>query len=76
MNGSKDVINTCKHTEKNIIQASKKKKKGDPVIFNKMNEPRAHYAEWNKPDRDKSCMVLLTCRSLKEIKTHAYRVEK
>ena len=44
MNGSKDVIHTCKHTEKNIIQASKKKK-GDPVIFNKMNEPGAHYAE-------------------------------
>ena len=61
MNGSKDVIHTCKHTEKNIIQASeKKKKKGDPVIFNKMSEPGAHYAEWNKPDRERQIMHGIT----------------
>ena len=32
MNGSKDVIHACKHTEKNIIQASEKEKQKKEIL--------------------------------------------
>ena len=43
-----------------LFRLQKKKKKGDPVIFNKMSEPGAHYAEWNKPDRERQIMHGIT----------------
>ena len=33
------------------INPLKKKKKGNPTIRSNMDEPRGHYAKWNKPDR-------------------------
>ena len=48
------------HREEYYSGFRKKKKKGDPVIFNKMSEPGAHYAEWNKPDRERQIMHGIT----------------
>lgn len=32
-------------------------KERDPVICDNTDEPGAHYVEWNKPDKDKYCIV-------------------
>ena len=42
-----------------------------------MNEPRAHYAEWNKPDRARQIMHGVTSMSnLKRNQTHGNSIEK
>ena len=33
-------------------------KEGNPAICNNMNDPGGSYAKWNKPERDKYCMIL------------------
>ena len=32
-----------------------------PFIAMLMDEPREHYAQWNKWEKDKCCMLLLIC---------------
>jgi hypothetical protein len=41
-------------------------RKGDPAICHNLDEPREHYANWNKPDIEKKyCMLTLICEILR-----------
>lgn len=35
------------------------KKEGNPTIHNDVDESGRHYAKWNKPEKEKYCMILL-----------------
>ena len=34
-------------------------KEGNPAICDNMDEFKGHYAKWNKPEKDKYCMISL-----------------
>ena len=36
------------------------KKEGNPVTWKHMDEPGGHYATWNKSDRERQIMYILT----------------
>lgn len=42
------------------------KKEGNPAIYKNMGETKGHYANWNKPEKDKYCMVSFICGILKK----------
>jgi hypothetical protein len=50
------VVYTHTHTFTNIIQPMK----GHFAVCEKVDEPRRHYAEWNKPDVAKQTLHYLT----------------
>ena len=37
------------------------KKNENLDIYNNIDEPRGYYAKWNKSDKDKYCIISLTC---------------
>ena len=55
--------------EYNILKyysALKKKKEERPAIWHNVGELGGHYAEWNKPEKGKYCMVSFICGLKKE----------
>lgn len=51
------------------------KKEGNPAIYKNMGETKGHYANWNKPEKDKYCMVSFICGILKK-KTNLIEIEE
>ena len=51
-------IYTQTYTQWNIFNL---KKEGNPAICNNMDVTEGHYVEWNKPDKDRLCMVSFRC---------------
>ena len=47
------------------ISFSLKKGEGNPIICDNIDESGGHYVKWNKSEKDKYCMVSLTCEIVK-----------
>ena len=39
------------------------KKEGNSALCSDIDESKRHYAKWNAPDKDKYCMISLTCET-------------
>ena len=63
VNGWMDLENL----EYNILKYySALKEEERPAIWHSVGEPGGHYAEWNKSENDKCCMVSFICGIKKE----------
>ena len=64
------MIYIYKHNEKLVSY----KKKGNPAIYNSMNEPWGQYAKWKKSGKDAWPYLHMECKTIEHIKTKWWAV--